>query len=207
MVSSETLKSQAGTLGRVVTEGALLDAAATLFAARPSAAMDDVARAAGVSRATLFRRYPSLSALVGALSRQAAEDFVAATGEDATDAGADCVSALRGLVARLVPLGSRYGVMATQPLDELVEQDLLDRAAAGEDRVRALVRRGQEEGTFRVDVEPEWVLTALVWLVVGAADGVRLGRLAPARVEAQVTDTLLRLVLRDAGRGGRREVR
>jgi hypothetical protein len=45
------------------------------------------------------------------------------------DAGADCVSARRGLVARLVPLGSRYGVMATQPLDELVEQDLLDRAA------------------------------------------------------------------------------
>jgi AcrR family transcriptional regulator len=132
--------------------------------------MDDVARAAGISRATLFRRYPSRSALVGALCRQAAEAFVAATGEDATDAGADCVSALRGLVARLVPLGSRYGVMTTRPLDEMVEQDLLDRAAAGEDRVRAQVRRGQE-GAFRVDVEPEWVLTALTWLLVGAADG------------------------------------
>jgi hypothetical protein len=106
----------------------LLDAAARLSAARPSAAMDD-------------------------------------------DAGADCVSARRGLVARLVPLGSRYGVMATQPLDELVEQGLLDRAAAGEDRVRALVRRGQEEGTCRVEVEPGWVLTALTWLVVGAAGG------------------------------------
>jgi AcrR family transcriptional regulator len=182
----------------VVSEDALLDAAATLLTARPAASMDDVARAAGVSRATLFRRYPSRSALISALCRQAVTAFVAATGTDATEEGADCVSAFRGLVARLVPLGSRYGVVTTQPLDELVEQDLLARAAAGEDRVRALVRRGQEEGVFRVDVDPEWVLTALTWLVAGAADGVRLGRLAPARVEAQVTDTLLRLLVRDA---------
>ena len=189
------------------TDDALLDGAATLLAARPAASMDDVARAVGVSRATLFRRFPSRSALVGALCRQAVEAFVAATepvAEDladdlAGDLGGDCVSALRGLVARLVPLGSRYGLLTSQPLDDLVEQELLGRAAAGEDRIRALVRRGQEAGSFRVDVDPEWVLTALTWLVGGAADGVRLGRLAPARVEAAVTDTVLRLLLRDAG--------
>jgi hypothetical protein len=65
--------------------------------------------------------------------------------------------------------------------------------------VRALVRAGQQAGVFRVDVDPEWVLTALTWLVVGAADGVRLGRLAPVRVEAHVADTLLRLTVRDPG--------
>lgn len=191
----------------VPTDDALLDGAAALLAARPAASMDDVARAVGVSRATLFRRFPSRSALVGALCRQAVEAFVAATepvAEDladdlAGDLGGDCVSALRGLVARLVPLGSRYGLLTSQPLDDLVEQELLGRAAAGEDRIRALVRRGQEAGSFRVDVDPEWVLTALTWLVGGAADGVRLGRLAPARVEAAVTDTVLRLLLRDAG--------
>lgn len=181
------------------TDDALLDGAAVLLAARPAASMDDVARAAGVSRATLFRRFPSRSALVGALCRQAVEAFVAATEPLAGDLGGDCVSALRGLVARLVPLGSRYGLLTSQPLDDLVEQELLGRAAAGEDRVRALVRRGQEAGAFRVDVDPEWVLTALTWLVGGAADGVRLGRLAPARVEAAVTDTVLRLLVRDAG--------
>ncbi len=197
------------------TDDALLDGAAALLAARPAASMDDVARAAGVSRATLFRRFPSRSALVGALCRQAVEAFVAATepvaedladdlAEDPTDGptgdpGGDCVSALRGLVARLVPLGSRYGLLTSQPLDDLVEQELLGRAAAGEDRVRALVRRGQEAGAFRVDVDPEWVLTAVTWLIVGAADGVRLGRLAPARIEAQVTDTVLRSIVRGAG--------
>jgi AcrR family transcriptional regulator len=183
----------------MVADDALLDGAATLLTARPGASMDDVARAVGVSRATLFRRFPSRSALVGALCRQAVEAFVAATEPGPGGDGVDCASALRALVARLVPLGARYGLMATQPLDELVERDLLERAAAGEERVRALLRRGQEDGSFRVDVEPEWVLTVLTWLVVGAADGVRLGRLAPGRVPAQVTDTVLRLVVRTQG--------
>ena len=179
-------------------DDALLDAAAGLLAAQPAASMDDVARAVGVSRATLFRRFPSRAVLVGTLCRQAVEAFVAATGEVAAEQD-DPVRVLRDLVARMAPIGARYGLLVTQPLEELVERDLLARAAAGEDRVRALVRRGQTAGAFRVDVDPEWVLTALTWLVVGAADGVRLGRLAPARVEVHVADTVLRLVVRDPG--------
>ncbi|MBM7805899.1 AcrR family transcriptional regulator [Geodermatophilus bullaregiensis] len=180
-------------------DDALLDVAATLLAARPAASMDDVARAVGVSRVTPFRRFPSRSTLIGTLCRQAVEAFIAATGPAGAEDGDDPVLALRGLVGRLVPLGARYGRLITQPPEELVEQDLLARAAAGEERVRLLVRRGQEAGVFRVDVDPEWVLTVLTWLVVGAADGVRLGRLAPARVEPSVADTVLRLVVRDAG--------
>lgn len=179
------------------SDDALLDAAATVLAARPAASMEDVARGVGVSRATLFRRFPSRSALVATLCRQAVEAFVAAT--EGTGAGADPALALRALVGRLVPLGARYGLLVTQPVEDLVERELLERAAAGEQRVRALVRRGQAAGVFRVDVDPEWVVTALTWLVVGAADGVRLGRLAPARAEAHVAETVLRLVVRDPG--------
>ena len=127
------------------------------------------------------------------------EAFVAATDPAGAAEGADPARALGALVGRLVPLGARYGLLVTHPVDELVERDLLERAAAGEDRVRALVRAGQQAGVFRVDVDPEWVLTALTWLVVGAADGVRLGRLAPVRVEAHAADTLLRLTVRDPG--------
>jgi AcrR family transcriptional regulator len=178
-------------------DDALLDGAATVLTARPAASMDDVARAVGVSRATLFRRFPSRSALIGTLCRQAVEAFVAAT--EGVGQDGDPVVALRALVGRLVPLGARYGLLATQPVEELVERELLARAAAGEERVRALVRDGQAAGVFRVDVDPEWVMTALTWLVVGAADGVRLGRLAPARVTAHVADTVLRLTVRDPG--------
>jgi AcrR family transcriptional regulator len=181
----------------VSSDDVLLDAAASVLAARPAASMDDVARAVGVSRATLFRRFPTRSALIGTLCRQAVESFVAATDPAGVTEDADPALALGALVGRLVPLGARYGLLATQPVEDLVERELLERAAAGEQRVRALVREGQQAGAFRVDVDPEWVLTALTWLLVGVADGVRLGRLAPARAEAYVTDTLLRLTVRD----------
>jgi TetR/AcrR family transcriptional regulator, mexCD-oprJ operon repressor len=55
----------------------------------------------------------------------------------------------------------------------------------------ALVRRGQEEGVFRVDLSAEWVVIAVTWLLVGGADGVRLGRLAAREVERRVVETVL----------------
>ena len=45
-----------------------------------------------------------------------------------------------------------------------------------------------------------WVLTAATWLVVGAADGLRLGTLAPAEVEHLVTETVLGALRREPGR-------
>jgi TetR/AcrR family transcriptional regulator, mexCD-oprJ operon repressor len=53
------------------------------------------------------------------------------------------------------------------------------------------VGRGQESGDFRLDLPGDWVLTAITWLVVGAADGLRLGLVAPARTEHLVVETVL----------------
>jgi TetR/AcrR family transcriptional regulator, mexCD-oprJ operon repressor len=50
---------------------------------------------------------------------------------------------------------------------------------------------GQEAGDFRVDVPAEWVLPSVTWLVVAAADGVRLGRLAARDVERMLALTVL----------------
>ena len=53
------------------------------------------------------------------------------------------------------------------------------------------MRRRQEAGAFRVDVPAGWVLASLTWLVVAAADGVRLGRLAARDVERLLALTVL----------------
>jgi TetR/AcrR family transcriptional repressor of mexCD-oprJ operon len=75
-------------------------------------------------------------------------------------------------VSRPAPV---HGLLVLQPLDEHVERGLIDRAQGTE----RLVRRGQESGDFRVDLPADWVLTTITWLVVGAADGLRLGVVAP----------------------------
>jgi TetR/AcrR family transcriptional regulator, mexCD-oprJ operon repressor len=99
--------------------------------------------------------------------------------------------ALRRLIGALAPLGARFGLLTSQPLDDLVEQELLMLVHDSDEQLRALVRRGQEEGVFRVDLSAEWVVIAVTWLLVGGADGVRLGRLAAREVERRVVETVL----------------
>jgi TetR/AcrR family transcriptional repressor of mexCD-oprJ operon len=156
----------------------------------PAASMDDIAATVGISRATLFRRYPSRQALVTAVARAAAEAYVAAT-EAARPEEGPPDAALRRFIGTLAPLAARYGLLASQPLDDLVEREVLQLVHESDERLRALVRRGQAESIFRVDLSAEWVTTALTWLLVGGADGVRLGRLAAGEIERLVAETLL----------------
>jgi TetR/AcrR family transcriptional regulator, mexCD-oprJ operon repressor len=174
----------------VPSSDALLDAAAGLLARRPAASMAEVAAAAHISRATLFRRFPSRGALVEELSRRAVQGYTAAVDAARPEEG-DAVDALRRLLAELARLLPGYGLLALQPIDELVEADLLALATAADDRVRRLVHRGQEAGEFRVDVPAEWVLASVTWLVVAGADGVRLGRLASRDVGRLLSTTVL----------------
>ncbi|WP_099907196.1 TetR/AcrR family transcriptional regulator [Streptomyces sp. TLI_171] len=65
----------------------LLGVAAQLFAAHPyeDVLMEDVAEHAGISRALLYRHFPSKHALFAALYRQAAEQLLARTRFDPAD--------------------------------------------------------------------------------------------------------------------------
>lgn len=65
----------------------LLAVAAQLFAARPydDVLMEDVAKEAGVSRALLYRHFPSKHALFAAVYQQAADQLLADTRLDPTD--------------------------------------------------------------------------------------------------------------------------
>src|SRR3712207_9593311 len=79
---------------------ALIDAAAGLLARRPAASMADIAGAADISRATLFRRFPSRGALVEELSRRAVQAYTAAVDAARPEEG-DAVDALGRLLVEL----------------------------------------------------------------------------------------------------------
>jgi len=174
---------------------AVAAATARHLALSPAASMQELAEAAGISRATLFRRFPSRAALVAELCEAAAQAYVRAVDEAALEEGTP-TEALARVVQALGRLASVVGLLGLQPLDEHVEASLLARTAQAEDKLRRLVRRGQESGLFRVEVDPEWFLAMLTWLMVGAADSVRLGRLTANAAHRHLTATLATALLR-----------
>lgn len=173
--------------------------AADLLSRRATASMDEIAKAAGISRATLHRHFPGRDALVRALGllgiAQTEERLDAARIEEG-----DPVEAVRRLITEAVPvsgfLAFLYGENQIYDVAEINEG-----WARIDARVAALFRRGQEAGAFRYDLTPAWLVEALYALIAASAWSVQDGRMARLDPARMVTELLLGGMLRDPRSG------
>jgi len=141
---------------------AILEAAARVLATGgEQASMNDVAGAAGVARATLYRYFPSRQALLDELARVAAEE----AGARLASARVDEVAAAEGVkraVRALIEAGDPFTVVARErvrPDPEQFERCVLE-------PLRRLFDRAQGAGDIRQDIPNSWLTDALVGLVV-----------------------------------------
>jgi AcrR family transcriptional regulator len=149
------------------TPAAILETAAHLLAERRDASMNDIAAAAGVGRATLYRYFPTREALVNALADGALDELAVRI----ADAGLDQVpasEALQRLLRAVLAVGDRYVVL----LDEgtaLAGRDTADDAHQGVVApMQTLIRRGQDDGTLRHDLDAAVLLQLFGGLVLAA---------------------------------------
>ena len=165
----------------------ILDTAATVLAERgDSASMADIAEAAGVSRATLYRYFPSRDALVRGLEDTA----VAALNDKLADAELDTVP-VREAVARLtrgfVAVGNRYVALerlGPKPAHLGAAQEQLGQA------LHTLFKRGIADGTLRSDLTPE-ILVQVYAGLIEAAIGMSAHGTGPEQASAAVLTIFL----------------
>ncbi|MCQ8833959.1 TetR/AcrR family transcriptional regulator [Streptomyces malaysiensis] len=175
----------------------VLHEAAALLTRRATASMDDIAKAAGISRATLHRHFAGRDALIRALEELGIERFEAALDTARIEEG-DAVEALRRLVAALQPVSGFLAFLYSE--SQLFEGEEVNAGWARLDaRLTALFRRGQEQGNLRIDLTPVWLTEALYGLVASAAWSVHDGRLAAKDMEYMVLELLLGGALRRSG--------
>ncbi|MFD5317837.1 TetR/AcrR family transcriptional regulator [Streptomyces sp. NPDC127098] len=154
----------------------VLRAAAALLSRKSTATMDEVAQAAGISRATLHRHFAGRDALVRALEALGIAECEAAL-EAARPEQGTAADAVRRLVAAIEPAAALLAFLYTEnQLFEGAEQNA--GWARVDARLAALFRRGQESGEFRVDLSPVWLTEALYGLIGSAAWAVSDGRVA-----------------------------
>ncbi len=167
----------------------VLRAAAALLTRKATATMDEVARAAGIGRATLHRHFAGRDALVRALEGLGLQELEAALDAARIDEGPED-EAVRRLVAAVEPVGPLLSFLVTE--NQLFEGDQQNEGWARIDtRVSALFRRGQENGVFRIDLTPAWLTEAFYGLVGSGAWAVQDGRVAAKDFQYMIVELLL----------------
>jgi AcrR family transcriptional regulator len=167
----------------------VLRSAAALLTRKATATMDEVARAAGLSRATLHRHFAGRDALVRALEELGIQECEAALDAARLDEGS-ADDAVRRLVGEIQPCAGLLAFLVTE--NQLFEGESQNEGWARLDaRIAALFTRGQERGEFRIDLTPAWLTEALYGLVSTGAWAVQAGRVAGQDFQYMIVELLL----------------
>ena len=161
---------------------ALLAAALHVLTKNPGATTDDVVAAAGVSRATLFRYFPSREALlreVGVVAIDALKDAVARAGlEPVTGNPLERARGrLRCLLEVLVTHGEQLRFLVTSVA--LYDDPTLEAASAAVDQlILPIVNEAVVHGVIRANVNMAWLWSATDALIFAAWTEVARGTIA-----------------------------
>ncbi len=176
----------------------VLRSAAALLTRRSTATMDEVAKSAGISRATLHRHFAGRDALVRALESLGIEECEKALDAARLDEG-PASDAVRRLVREAEPAAGLLAFLYTEnQLFEGEEQN--DGWARIDARISALFRRGQQSGEFRIDLTPVWLTEALFGLLASAVWLLQSGKGAPKDFHHMTVELLLGGALRHSVR-------
>jgi TetR/AcrR family transcriptional regulator, mexCD-oprJ operon repressor len=142
---------------------AILDGAAQIFAVQgDQASMSDVAEAAGVARATVYRYFPNREALLDELAQAAVADVDARLASARINEVPPEEGVAR-VVRALVDVGDSFVLLARERQRSGPErfEDKLTRPLS------QLFERGQASGHFRGDIASDRLTESLIGLIVG----------------------------------------
>jgi len=168
---------------------AILAAALDALASDPDASMAEIARGAGVVRATIYVHFPTRDALIAAVTERAIDEVTRAIVAADPPGGDPSAALARVLAAAWRGLGRFHALVALNV--RLPPAELNRRHEPVIALLAPLIARGQQDGTFRADVPAAWHLATIMALVHAASGELQAGRLAATAVEPALIDTVL----------------
>lgn len=169
---------------------AILDAALEALASDPDTSMSEIARRAGVVRATIYVHFPTRESLLDAVMERAVADVAAATKSAEPERGEPADALERVLRATWRELARFHALLAAN-IARLSAEELRRRHLPVLDQLQPLIERGQAQGTFRRDLSVSWHLAVLRAIVHTASQEVRGGRIPESVAEAAMLSTAI----------------
>ena len=131
----------------------IVAAARRVLSENPAAGMDELAHAAGVGRATLYRRFSTREELLTELRAEARREALHAVKAARISEGS-ATDALERLIRELLGVADRFAFVTMQPDKRNPDPKLVKPWIE-------LIKRGQAAGEFTTEVSPEWSLAVI----------------------------------------------
>jgi AcrR family transcriptional regulator len=167
----------------------ILDAAVDALASDPDASMAEIARRAGVVRATIYVHFPTREALIDAVTQRAMTE-VSATIDAAEPDRGDPADALRRVVTSTWRELGRYHALVAITT-QLPHAEVRAKHHPVLSRLEPLIARGQRDGSFRSGVPAAWHLSMLMALIHAASAELHTARIPVEQAEPAVVSTVL----------------
>ena len=171
----------------------IIDGALAALASDPDASMAEIARRAGVVRATIYMHFPTREALLDAVMEHATGLVAQAIREAEPDRGEPKEAFERVLLATWQQLGQFQSVLQIN-INRLSTKELHRRHLPITTQFIPLLERGQAMGIFRRDVSAVWLIAVVRAIVHTASTELQAGRLTHAEVERTMLTTALAAV-------------
>jgi AcrR family transcriptional regulator len=171
----------------------ITEAALEALASDPDVSMAEIARRAGVVRATIYMHFPTREALLDAVMEHATGQVADAIRDAEPDRDEPKEALERVILATWKQLSEFHGILQIN-MNRLSAQELRRRHLPMTTQFIPLLERGQAAGVFRDDVSATWLIAVVRAIVHVASTELQAGRLAQADVERTMLSTALAAV-------------
>ncbi len=170
----------------VIKNERILDSAALILSKRPDATLQSIATAAGVSRTTIFNKFPTRDDLLEALAADALQRIGVVMARIPTGEPSDIAAVMSEVTRGLMPLEPRTIFLRAAPTQVSKVDVLWEQAVTP---LAIYIGTAQAYGLLRGDHPARWLVASYVGLLFAAWDEISEGEMGTAQAARLVVES------------------